>query len=132
MESGRCGDRAIRLPDRCNPQELLDADTDEGPMAGAGLQSGGSRLLRHTSGLSLTRVSGHADDGSSLGAASVPGAPVPGRARRGEIIGHAGATLRQMDLAWYKARPGEVIRLGIAACSAAGIKVDVDLRLLAL
>jgi hypothetical protein len=37
-----------------------------------------------------------------------------------------------MGLANYKSRPKEAVRLGIAACTAAGITVDVDSRLRAL
>jgi hypothetical protein len=37
-----------------------------------------------------------------------------------------------MGLASYKSRPDEAVRLSIAACAAAGIKLDVDLRLIAL
>ena len=37
-----------------------------------------------------------------------------------------------MGLANYKSRPEEAIRLGIAACTAAGITLDVDPRLRAL
>ncbi len=59
--------------------------------------------------------------------------PFPGGRGAGEVIEvYPGATLRQMGLASYKARPDEAIRLGIAACAAAGIKLDVDLRLIAL
>lgn len=51
----------------------------------------------------------------------------------GEVIEvYLGATLRQMGLANYKSRPEEAIRLGIAACTAAGITLDVDPRLRAL
>jgi hypothetical protein len=59
--------------------------------------------------------------------------PFPGGRGAGEIIEvYPGATLRQMGLSNYKSRPDEAIRLGIAACAAAGIKLDVDLRLMAL
>lgn len=59
--------------------------------------------------------------------------PFPGGRGTGEVIEiYPGATLRQMGLANYKSRPDEAIRLGIAACAAAGIKLDVDLRLMAL
>ena len=37
-----------------------------------------------------------------------------------------------MGLASYESRPDEAVRLGIAACAAAGIRLDVDLRLVAL
>ncbi len=37
-----------------------------------------------------------------------------------------------MALRSYKSRPDEAVRLGIAVCAAAGIKLDVDLRLIAL
>ena len=51
----------------------------------------------------------------------------------GEVIEvYPGATLRAMGLASYKSRPDEAVRLSIAACAAAGIKLDVDLRLIAL
>jgi hypothetical protein len=59
--------------------------------------------------------------------------PFPGGRGSGEVIEvYPGATLRQMGLVNYKSRPDEAIRLGIAACTAAGIKLDVDVRLLAL
>jgi hypothetical protein len=59
--------------------------------------------------------------------------PFPGGRGDGEIIEvYPGATLRAMGLATYKSRPDEAVRLGIAACAAAGIKLDVDLRLVAL
>jgi hypothetical protein len=59
--------------------------------------------------------------------------PFPGGRGAGEVIEvYPGATLRRMGLANYKSRPDEAIRLGIAACAAAGIKLSVDLRLLAL
>ena len=59
--------------------------------------------------------------------------PFPGGRGDGEIIEvYPGATLRAMGLASYKSRPDEAVRLGIAACAAAGIKLDIDLRLLAL
>ncbi len=59
--------------------------------------------------------------------------PFPGGRGAGEVIEvYPGATLRQMGLANYKSRPDEAIRLGIAACAAADIKLDVDLRLMAL
>jgi hypothetical protein len=59
--------------------------------------------------------------------------PFPGGRGAGEIIEvYPGATLRTMGLASYKSRPDEAVRLGIAACAAAGIKLDVDLRLVAL
>ena len=69
----------------------------------------------------------------ALGVAPVPRAAVPGGRGAGEIIEvYPGATLRTMGLASYKSRPDEAVRLGIAACAAAGIKLDVDLRLVAL
>lgn len=37
-----------------------------------------------------------------------------------------------MGLASYKSRPDEAVRLGIAGAGVAGIKLDVDLRLVAL
>jgi hypothetical protein len=59
--------------------------------------------------------------------------PFPGGRGQGEVIEvYPGATLRSMGLASYKARPDEAVRLGIAACAAAGIKLEVDLRLVAL
>lgn len=59
--------------------------------------------------------------------------PFPGGRGDGEIIEvYPGATLRTMGLASYKSRPDEAVRLGIAACAAAGIKLDIDLRLIAL
>ena len=59
--------------------------------------------------------------------------PFPGGRGAGEIIEvYPGATLRSMGLASYKQRPDEAVRLGIAACAAAGIKLDVDLRIVAL
>lgn len=59
--------------------------------------------------------------------------PFPGGRGAGEVIEvYPGATLRRMGLARYKARPDEAIRLGIVACAAAGIALDVDLRLMAL
>jgi hypothetical protein len=59
--------------------------------------------------------------------------PFSGGRGDGEVIEvYPGATLRAMGLVSYKSRPDEAVRLGIAACAAAGIKLDVDLRLLAL
>jgi hypothetical protein len=59
--------------------------------------------------------------------------PFPGGRGTGEVIEvYPGAMLRQMGLANYKCRPEEAIRLGIAACTAAGIAVDADPRLRAL
>jgi Protein of unknown function (DUF429) len=59
--------------------------------------------------------------------------PFPGGRGDGEVIEvYPGATLRTMGLASYKARPDQAVRLGIAACAAAGIKLDVDRRLIAL
>jgi hypothetical protein len=58
--------------------------------------------------------------------------PFPGGRGAGEIIEvYPRATLRRMGMASYKARPAEAIRLGVAACAAAGIRLDVDLRLMA-
>lgn len=55
--------------------------------------------------------------------------PFPGGRGAGEIIEvYPGATLRTMGLASYKSRPDEAVRLSVAA----GIKLDVDLRLVAL
>ncbi len=51
----------------------------------------------------------------------------------GEVIEvYPGATLRRMGLSNYRSPPDEALRLGIAACAAAGIELDVDLRLMAL
>jgi hypothetical protein len=59
--------------------------------------------------------------------------PFPGGRGAGEIIEvYPNATLRTMGLTGYKSRPDEAVRVGIAACAAAGIKLDVDLRLVAL
>ena len=59
--------------------------------------------------------------------------PFAGGRGAGEVIElYPGATLRQMGLASYKSRPDEAIRLAMGACAAAGIKLDVDLRLMAL
>ncbi len=59
--------------------------------------------------------------------------PFPGGRGPGEVIEvYPGATLRTMELASYKSRPDEAVRLGIAACAAAGIKLDLDQRLVAL
>lgn len=59
--------------------------------------------------------------------------PFPGGQGSGEVIEvFPGATLRKMGLFRYKSDPREAIRLGIAACAAAGIELDVDVRLTAL
>ena len=59
--------------------------------------------------------------------------PFPGGRGAGEVIEvYPGVTLRQMGLSNYKSRPDDAIRLSIAACAAAGITLDVDLRLIAL
>lgn len=59
--------------------------------------------------------------------------PFAGGRGTGEVLEvYPGATLRAMGLTSYKSRPDEAVRLGIAACTAAGIKLDVDLRLVAL
>ena len=59
--------------------------------------------------------------------------PFPGGHGPGEVIEvYPGATLRQLGLVNYKSQPEEAIRLGIAACAAAGIELEVDVRLLAL
>jgi hypothetical protein len=59
--------------------------------------------------------------------------PFPGGHSRGEVIEvYPGATLRTMGLASYKSRPDEAVHLGIAACVAAGIKLEVDRRIVAL
>ncbi|HEY8021060.1 MAG TPA: hypothetical protein VIH93_08160 [Thermoanaerobaculia bacterium] len=56
--------------------------------------------------------------------------PFPGGRGTGKVIEvYPGATLRQMGMANYKSRPNEAICLGIAACAAAGIKLDFDRRL---
>jgi hypothetical protein len=52
--------------------------------------------------------------------------PFPGGNGDGEVIEvYPGATLRQMGLASYKSQPDHAIRLGIKACAAAGIEIDV-------
>lgn len=59
--------------------------------------------------------------------------PFPGGRGAGEVIEvYPRATLRTMGLASYKSRPDEAVRLCMAACAAAGIKLDVDLRLVTL
>lgn len=59
--------------------------------------------------------------------------PFPAGRGEGEVIEvYPGATLRQMGLASYKSRPDEAIRLGIAACVAAGIKLEVAPEIIAL
>lgn len=59
--------------------------------------------------------------------------PFPGGRGPGEVIEvYPGATLRAMGLSSYKSRPEEAVRLGIAACATAGIKLDVEFRLVAL
>lgn len=59
--------------------------------------------------------------------------PFPGGRGNGEVIEvYPGATLRTMGLRAYKSRPDEAVRLGIAACAAEGIKLDIDLRIVAL
>jgi hypothetical protein len=59
--------------------------------------------------------------------------PFPVGRGDGEVIEvYPGATLRTMGLASYKSRPDEAVRLGIAACAAAEIHLDIDLRLIAL
>ena len=56
--------------------------------------------------------------------------PFPGGRGTGEVIEvYPGATLRQMGLANCKSQPEAAIGLGIAACTAAGITLDVDSRL---
>ena len=58
--------------------------------------------------------------------------PFPGGSGAGEIIeAYPGATLRQRGLANYKSQPDKAVRLGIDACAAAGIELDVDHKLLA-
>ncbi len=59
--------------------------------------------------------------------------PFPGGRGNGEVIEvYPRATLRQMGLTSYKSRPEEAIRLGMAACVAAGIKLEVTAELVAL
>jgi len=59
--------------------------------------------------------------------------PFPGGRGHGEVIEvYPGATLRTMGLRAYKSRPDEAVRLAIAACAAAGIRLDVDLQLVAV
>ncbi len=59
--------------------------------------------------------------------------PFSGGRGPGEVIEvYPGATLRQLGLAHYKSQPAEAIRIGIAACAAAGIELEIDARLLAL
>lgn len=59
--------------------------------------------------------------------------PFPGGRGAGEVIEvYPGATLRQMGLPKYKSRPHEAIRLGMAACVAAGIELEVDHQITAL
>lgn len=59
--------------------------------------------------------------------------PFPGGRGPGEVIEiYPGATLRTLGLTSYKARPDEAVRLGIGACAAAGIELDVDPQLVAL
>jgi hypothetical protein len=59
--------------------------------------------------------------------------PFLGGAGAGEVIEvYPGATLRTMGLSNYKSRPGDAVRLGIAACSAAGIELDVEPELIDL
>lgn len=59
--------------------------------------------------------------------------PFPGGDGAGELIEvYPRATLRAMGLASYKSKPDEAVRLGIAACGAVGIELDVDRRLIAL
>ena len=59
--------------------------------------------------------------------------PFPGGRGDGEVIEvYPGATLRTMGLASYKSRPDEAIRLGIATCLAAGIKLEVTTDIMAL
>lgn len=59
--------------------------------------------------------------------------PFPGGGGPGDIIEvYPAATLRHMGLRAYKARPDEAIRVAIAACAAAGIRLDVASPVLAL
>jgi hypothetical protein len=59
--------------------------------------------------------------------------PFPGGRGAGEIIEvYPGASLRQLGLRNYKARPDEAVSLGMEACSAAGIELDVDPQLRAI
>lgn len=57
--------------------------------------------------------------------------PFPGGGGDGEVIEvYPGATLRQLGLASYKARPDEAVRRVIAACAGRGIELEVDRRVL--
>jgi hypothetical protein len=59
--------------------------------------------------------------------------PFSGGRGAGEVIEvYPGATLRRMALTSYKSKPEEAVRRAIAGCAAAGITLDVDLRLVAL
>jgi predicted nuclease with RNAse H fold len=59
--------------------------------------------------------------------------PFSKSARPGEVIEiYPGATLRRLGLARYKAHPEAAVRLGLAACAAAGIALEVDRRIVAL
>jgi hypothetical protein len=59
--------------------------------------------------------------------------PFAGGRGPGEIIEvFPGATLRHTGLRRYKSQPQEALRLGIAACTAVGVALDVDARILAL
>jgi hypothetical protein len=58
--------------------------------------------------------------------------PFPGGRGAGEVIEvFPGATPRQMGLTPYKSQPQEAIRLSVAACAAAGIKLEVDVQSMA-
>ena len=58
--------------------------------------------------------------------------PFSGGQGAGEVIEvYPRATLRRMGLSSYKSKPEEAIRLGIAACAAMGLQLDVDLQLMA-
>lgn len=59
--------------------------------------------------------------------------PFPGGRGDGEIIEiHPGATLRKLGLASYKSRPAEALSRSFAACTQAGIQIEVDNRLVDL
>lgn len=61
------------------------------------------------------------------------GAGASARAGAGELVEvYPRATLRAMGLAAYKSRPDESVRLGVAACTAAGITLDIDPRIVTL
>jgi hypothetical protein len=67
-------------------------------------------------------------DGDGHGAGAGDG---DGKGAGEAIEVYPGATLRGMGLAHYKSHPDEALRRGIAACTAAGIALDVDPALVA-